>query len=166
MTIAEEILQGVFDQTLRDITESMAGIRLYQVNAPPEGSTCTVYMPFEKGLRFVLAFQANTPMFVRLTRHILRGDEVTFQDLEDFTKEYYNVLCGHIIARLFQETRVALRFGIPDFCIGEYRPEGYQEQFAICYSSDRGEAARLIHYTPQGDFTERGDTYGKTNHGS
>ena len=73
------------------------------------------------------------------------------QDVEDFTKEYFNVLCGHIASRLFQVTKVASRFEIPEFYTGRYQPEDQKEQFAICYSSDKNEGARLSHFTSESE---------------
>ena len=46
--MSEEILQKVFDQSIRDITERVGGIRLYQMNAPPNNSMCTVHVGFER----------------------------------------------------------------------------------------------------------------------
>ncbi len=163
--MSEEILQKVFDQSIRDITERVGGIRLYQMNAPPNNSMCTVHVGFERGLESILALHADLEVFTRLTRYMLKSEEVTFQDVEDFATDFFNVLCGNITVRLFQATKVALRFSIPTFYVGIYRPDGHREQFAIHYSSDRNEAVRLIHYTPRDIFIERGDTYGKKNHG-
>ena len=59
-------------------------------------------------------------MFVRLTRGMMQREDVTDRDVEDFTKEYFNVLCGHIVSRLFRETRVPARFSPPVFRRGRY----------------------------------------------
>ena len=126
--MSQEILQKVFDQSTRDITERVAGIRLYQVNAPPDNCMCTVHVGFERGLESVLALHADLAVFTRLTRYMLQSQEVTLQDVEDFS--------------------------IPVFYAGIYQPDGHREQFAIHYSSDRNEAVRLIHYMPRDIYTE------------
>lgn len=152
--MSQEILQKVFDQSTRDITERVAGIRLYQVNAPPDNRMCTVHVGFERGLESVLALHADLAVFTRLTRYMLQSQEVTLQDVEDFTTDFFNVLCGNITVRLFEATKIGLRFSIPVFYAGIYQPDGHREQFAIHYSSDRNEAVRLIHYMPRDIYTE------------
>lgn len=146
--MSEEKLQDVFDQVTREITENVSGIRLCIGESSLEEDSCTVYAAFAKGFHSSLALCADTAMFVRLTQSMLQAEEVTPQDVEDFTKEYFNVLCGHIASRLFQVSKVASRFGIQEFYNGRYQPENQTEQFAICYSSDKNEGARLSHFTP------------------
>lgn len=143
----EKNLQDVFDQVTREVTEKVAGIRLCEGELSSEENLCTVHASFERGFHSSLALCADTAMFTRLTQSMLQEEEVTPQDVEDFTKEYFNVLCGCIASKLFQVTKVASRFDIPAFYTGNYRPEDQKEQFTICYSSDRNEGARLIHYT-------------------
>lgn len=149
--MSEEKLQDVFDEVTREVTEKVAGIRLCEGDASPEEDACTVHAAFERGFHSSLALCADTAMFTRLTQSMLQEEEVTRQDVEDFTKEYFNVLCGHIASRLFQVTKVASRFEIPAFYNGRYQPENQKEQFAICYSSDKNEGARLSHFTSDSD---------------
>lgn len=146
--LSEEKLQDVFDQVTREVTEKVGGIRLSVGDSSLEEDSCTVHAAFARGFRSSLALCADTAMFTRLTQSMLQAEEVTRQDVEDFTKEYFNVLCGHIASRLFQVTKVASRFGIPEFYTGRYQPEDQKEHFTICYSSDKNEGARLIHFTP------------------
>lgn len=146
--MSEEKLQDVFDQVTREITEKVGGIRLCVGDTSLQEDSCTVHAAFARGFHSSLALCADTAMFTRLTQSMLQAEEVTQQDVEDFTKEYFNVLCGHIASRLFQVTKVASRFGIPEFYNGRYQPENQREQFAICYSSDKNEGARLSHFTP------------------
>lgn len=153
-------LEKMFDQTLQEVTHRVGGIRLCQGDVPPEGEVYTVYVTFEKGARSSLCLCADKSMFIRLTKYMMRADEVTSQDIEDFSKEYFNVVCGYIAAKLFQTTRVASRFGIPNFCSGRYQPENYEEHLVLSYSGDQSEGAQLIHLrpieTPGGDWAGLG----------
>ena len=141
-------MQDLFDQVTKEVTEKVGGIRLYEGESSLEEDSCTVYAAFARGFHSSLALCADTVMFTRLAQSMLQAEEVTQQDVEDFTKEYFNVLCGHIASRLFQVTKVASRFGIPEFYTGRYQPENQREQFAICYSSDKNEGARLSYFAP------------------
>lgn len=150
--MSEEKLQDVFDQVTREVTEKVAGIRLYEGTASSlEGDSCTVHAAFARGFHSSLALCADTAMFTRLTQSMLQEEHVTKQDVEDFTKEYFNVLCGHIASRLFQVTKVSSRFGIPQFYHERYQPADQREQFSLCYSSDKNEGARLIYFTPESE---------------
>ena len=145
--ISQEVLDTIFDEVTRQVTETVAGIRLYRGNAVPDGELYTVYAAFERGFSSSLSLCAEASVFTRLTQHIMENVQVTPQDVEDFTKEYFNVLCGNIASKLFQITKVASRFEIPSFHRGRYQPENHQDQFVINYFSDKNEGVLLTHHT-------------------
>lgn len=145
--ISQEILDTIFDEVTRQVTETVAGIRLYRGNIVPVGEIYTVYAAFERGFSSSLSLCAEASVFIRLTQHIMESVHITHQDVEDFTKEYFNVLCGNIASRLFQITKTASRFEIPSFYRGRYQPENYQDHFAINYFSDKNEGVLLTHHT-------------------
>lgn len=145
-TISQEILDTVFDEVTRQVTETVAGIRLYRGDTNPSGELFTVHAAFQRGFRSSLSLCAELSVFTRLTQNIMQDAQVTPQDVEDFTKEYFNVLCGHVASRLFQLTKVASRFEIPSFHRGRYQPEHHQDQFVINYFSDKNEGVQLIHH--------------------
>lgn len=146
--ISQDILDTVFDEVTRQVTESLAGIRLHRTNTAPTGELCTVYAAFQRGFTSSLSLCAEVSVFTRLTQNIMQDPRVTPQDVEDFTKEYFNVLCGHVASRLFQLTKVPSRFGIPTFHRGLYKPDHHQNQFMINYSSDKNEGLQLTHHSP------------------
>ena len=85
-------------------------------------------------------------MFVRLTRGMMQREDVTDRDVEDFTKEYFNVLCGKVAGAMFQATQVPAHFGPPAFYHGRYEPEGREAQFVLTYCDEHSEGAQLIHH--------------------
>ena len=147
-TISKETLDTVFDEVTRQVTETVAGIRLIRGNAVPAGDLCTVYAAFERGFHSSLSLCAEASVFTRLAEHVMQTPGVTPQDVEDFTKEYFNVLCGHVASRLYRLTKVASRFEIPSFHRGRYRPDDHQDQFVINYVSDKNEGVQLTHHLP------------------
>lgn len=144
-----ERLEEVFDQIIREVTKQAAGICLCQGDILPSGELCTVYTVFERGFDTSVSFCAESSLFVRLTQYMMQERQITAQDVEDFSKEFFNMLCGHISSRMFQMTKVASRFEIPVFYRGRYVPEGHEEHFAISYISDENENAQFIHHTPR-----------------
>lgn len=143
--IPQERLAEIFDQVVRDITRREAGIRLVPGEEAPGGALYTVYSVFERGFNSCLSLTAEAPMFVRLTRGMMHRENVTDRNVEDFTREYFNVLCGHIVSRLFRETRIPARFSPPVFCTGWYLPEGHLRHIVLTYTGDGNERVQLIH---------------------
>lgn len=145
--ISQKVLDTIFDEVTRQVTETVAGIHLYRGNTALGGEIYTVCAAFERGFCSSLSLCAEASVFTRLTQNIMQDAQVTSQDVEDFTKEYFNVLCGHVASRLFQITKIASRFEIPSFHRGHYQPENHQDQFAINYFSDKNEGVLLTHHT-------------------
>lgn len=146
--MSQKELSQVFDQVTREVTKNMAGIHLYKGEVPQGEDLCTVYAEFKGGFRSSLSMCVDTAMCTRLTQNFMRRKEVTLRDVEDFTKEYFNVICGKIVSKMFQVTRVASRFSIPVFFYGRYEPENQQNDFVIHYCSDKNEGAQLVHRIP------------------
>jgi len=146
--VSREELEKMFDQTLREVTSRVGGIHLHQVDSLPEGELYTVYVTFDRGLQSSLCLCAEKSMFLRLTRFMMRREEVTYQNMKDFSKEYFNVVCGHIAAKLYAATRRACRFSVPGFCSGRYQPEEHEAYIALSYAGDQNERARMVHLVP------------------
>ncbi len=146
--VSWEELESMFSKTFQEVTHRVGGIRLRQQETIPDGEVYTVSITFDRGVHSRLCLIADKSMFIRLTQYMMRREDVTPQDVEDFSKEYFNVVCGHIASKLFQTTKIASRFGIPDFCVGRCQPENYREHIVLNYSGDQSEGVQLIHLLP------------------
>lgn len=148
--LSREDLSVLLDQVTREITQE-AGIILSSSDSFQDGMNgdiCTVYTTFNRGMDTSLSLYADMSVFTRLARGIMQTDELTPQDVEDVAKEYFNVLCGHVLSRLFQETRLPARFSVPSFCRGLYVMKDSENHIILDYIGDQGEQVRLIHHTP------------------
>ena len=146
--LTKEKLERILDQALQAVTEQTAGVRLNQGDQPPGEDLCTVHITFDKGFSTSLTLCADTSLLTRMARNSFHEDEVDSEDLEEFTKEYFNVLCGKIAGAMFQATQIPAHFGPPTFYHGRYEPEGQEVQFVLTYSDDQREGAQLIHHVP------------------
>lgn len=146
--LTKEELEQILNQALQDVTEQTAGVRLNQGDQPPGEDLCTVHITFDKGFSTSLTLCADTSLLTRMARNSFHEDEVNSEDLEEFTKEYFNVLCGKIAGAMFQATQVPAHFGPPTFYHGRYEPEGQEVQFVLTYSDEHHEGAQLIHHVP------------------
>ena len=142
--MTKEELAQILDQALQDVTEQTAGVCLHQGGPPPGEDLCTVHITFDKGFGTSLTLCADTSLLARMARNSFHEDTVTPEDLEEFTKEYLNVLCGKVRA-----TKIPAHFSPPVFYHGRYEPEGQEIQFILTYSDEHSEGAQLIHHVPR-----------------
>lgn len=147
--ISQQELANLLDQAVREVTEQTAGVQLLPSGETPSENLCTVHISFSRGFHTSLTLCADTGLVLRMARNALGEEELTQQDMEDFCKEYFNILCGKITAILFRETKVPARFSIPVFYRGRYTPENHQTQFMLTYADAQQEGAQLTHHVPQ-----------------
>lgn len=146
--MTRERLEEVFDQVAREVTRKTTGICLHEGTEAPSGNLCTVYVKFGRGVHTCVSLCAEDALFTRLTQHMMRSSKVTPQDVEDFSKEFFNVLCGHLAFGIFHATNVRPRFSTPVFYRGRYIPDNHDTHFTLSYTSDERENVQLIHHTP------------------
>ena len=108
----QQKLEEMLDRAVREVTRRTAGVELFKTQEPPSGDLCTVYITFKNGFQSSLTLWGNISLLARMARSALREEHLTQQDLEDFSKEYFNILCGKIAALLFQATKVPARFSV------------------------------------------------------
>ena len=147
--MSQQELADLLDQAVRKVTEQTAGIQLSPSGETLGENLCTVHISFSKGFHTSLTLCADTELVFRMARNALGEEELTQQDMEDFCKEYFNILCGKIAAILFRETSVPARFSIPAFYHGRYTPENHQTQFMLTYADAQKEGAQLTHHVPR-----------------
>lgn len=152
--MAKEELEQILDQAVQDVTERTAGVRLHQGNQSPGEDLCTVQITFDKGFNTSLTLCADTRLLYRMACNSFHEESVSPEDLEEFTKEYFNVLCGRIVGAMFRATQVPAHFGPPVFYRGRYEPEGREIQFVLTYSDEHCGGAQLIHHVPCSDDSE------------
>ena len=145
--MTKEELAKVLDQAVQDVTECTAGVRLHQEDCPPGEDLCTVQITFDKGFRTSLTLCADTGLLYRMACNSFREESISAEDLEEFSKEYFNVLCGRIAGAMFRATQIPAHFGPPVFYKGRYEPEG-EVQFVLTYTDACNGGAQLIHHVP------------------
>ena len=156
-SMTREELERILDQALQDVTERTAGVRLRQGDLPLGQDLCTVHITFDKGFSTSLTLCADTSLLARMACNSFHEEAVTPEDVEEFSKEYFNVLCGKVAGAIFRETQVSAHFGAPTFYHGRYEPEGQEVQFVLTYSDEHSKGAQLIHHVPcpQGDGADK-----------
>ena len=144
--LTQKEFQTVLDQVMQDMTKRIGGICLSKRDTILSSDMCTVYTTFEGSYQGTLILCADTTFLVRLARYVMQEDTVDPDDFEDLVKEYFNVICGQIVAGLYRISHSPSRFRIPVFYMGRYIPiEDGESQCVINYASDHNEGAQLIH---------------------
>lgn len=156
--LEKEELERILDQAVQDVTERTAGVRLRQADQLPGEDLCTVQITFDKGFKTSLTLCADTGLLYRMACNSFHEDSVSPEDLEEFGKEYFNVLCGRIAGAMFRATQVPAHFDPPVFYRGRYEPEGREIQFVLTYSNENFGGVQLIHHVPRSD---QGDVSGE-----
>ena len=146
--LTKERLAEILDQVLQDVTERTSGVRLNPGDQTPGEDLCTVHITFDRGFNTSLTLCADKSLLTRMARNSFHEEEVAPEDLEEFSKEYFNVLCGKIAGAMFQATQVPAHFSPPQFYHGRYEPEGQEAQFVLTYSDEHYNGAQLIHHVP------------------
>lgn len=146
--MSKEELEKILDQAVQDVTERTAGVRLHQDSQSPGEDLCTVQITFDRGFKTSLTLCADTGLLYRMASNSFHEESVSAEDLEEFSKEYFNVLCGRIAGAMFQATQVPAHFSPPVFYRGRYNPEGREIQFMLTYSDEHCGGAQLIHHVP------------------
>ena len=144
--ITRESLEEILDQAMQDVTECTAGVCLRQGDMPLGEDLCTVHITFDKGFSTSLTLCADTSLLSRMACNSFHEEAVTPEDLEEFSKEYFNVLCGKVAGAIFRATQVSAHFGAPVFYHGRYEPEGQEAQFVLTYTDGHSQGAQLIHH--------------------
>jgi len=154
--LAKEELEQILDQAVQDVTERTAGVRLRQGEQAPGEDLCTVQITFDKGFQTSLTLCADTGLLYRMACNSFHEESVTSEDLEEFSKEYFNVLCGRIAGAMFRATQVPAHFDPPVFYRGRYEPEGREIQFVLTYFDEHFGGAQLIHHIPRSNESGKG----------
>lgn len=146
--LPQKELEELLDAAVREVTIKVAGVQLFRGGDPPEADFCTIHIAFRREFHSSLSLRADRSVLANMARNALHIEAADPRDLEDFGKEYFNILCGKIAAIFFRTTKKPARFSVPAFYWGLYEPEGQCQQFALNYSDGQGRSVRLIHHVP------------------
>jgi len=149
--MSKEELEKILDQAVQEVTERTAGVHMHQGDQLPGEDLCTVQITFDRGFHTSLTLCADKRLLYRMACNSFHEESVSPEDMEEFSKEYFNVLCGRIAGAMFQATQVPAHFGPPVFYQGRYEPEGREIHFVLTYTDECNGGAQLIHHVPRSD---------------
>lgn len=137
-------MHSLIDRVIVKITHQVAKIDLTGSNFAPSEQDPTKLYSVQTVLDGLYhekwEFCADREFFHRVTENMMESKSDDPTDLEEYSKEFFNVLCGHLVAEIFRYTKIPTRFQVPSFvpaCACSNPTE--RENLSMCYSSDHAE---------------------------
>ena len=84
-------------------------MRLHPEDKSPGEDLCTVQITFDKGFHTSLTLCADTSLLYRMACNTFHEELLEPEDLEEFGKEYFNVLCGRLCSRQHRSRLISIR---------------------------------------------------------
>ena len=106
----------------------------------------TVYTTLDGDYKIRLVFCAEDALLQKIADNMLEETVEDHNDVIECAKEFFNVVCGHIVAAIFRTVRVSARFHCPDFAEGYFLPEngGTDSLIISCFKSDSHQPAVFL----------------------
>ena len=108
----EHALVELIHRTVVDITRQIAKIdlRLCSQDPDPANELCTLHTTIDGDYHTELVLHADRALLHRLTENMMEAKTTDPEDMEEYSKEFFNVLCGHIVSEIFRRTKLPARF--------------------------------------------------------
>ena len=110
-------LSPIMERVACEVTRHVGQLELRPVldeNFPAETGGCQVQTTLYGGYHSRITLTSNYLFFFNLAKNMME-ESPTLEDVADYAVEYFNVLCGHIVAEIFRVTGVTAKFCGPIF---------------------------------------------------
>lgn len=106
----------------------------------------TVYTTLDGDYRIRLVFCAENALLQKIADNMLEETVEDHDDVIECAKEFFNVVCGHIVAAIFRTVKASAKFHCPDFAEGYFLPEngGTDSLIISCFKSDCHKPAMFL----------------------
>ena len=105
-------LSRIMERVACEVTRHVGQLELRPVldeNFPAETGGCQVQTTLYGGYHSRITLTSNYLFFFNLAKNMME-ESPTLEDVADYAVEYFNVLCGHIVAEIFRVTGVTANF--------------------------------------------------------
>lgn len=106
------------DEVVKDITKRMAGIDLERASTdalPSDGKVSALIAEVSGTDGFTLVYNAEDALLREIAQKMKRKPVEDMDEVGEYTREYFNVICGHVISQLNRKTQSTLRFALPQY---------------------------------------------------
>lgn len=115
-------LRELIDLAVTQITRHLTGISLQ--SGPPAGQedgrlSSSIWVRIGDGQdQSTLVYQAEDSLLWAISEQMKRRPITDREEMEEYSKEYFNIICGHLVADINRLTQSSLRFGVPSYQAG------------------------------------------------
>ena len=120
----EPELFQIFDSALKDISKRVAKMEVVSCPGTASLSAQESWSLFSKtagDYPITVVFRTNSSVLKAITYNMKRRpDDITQEEISVYTKEFFNILCGHVISAVNQATGATAFFQVPEIQRGTY----------------------------------------------
>ena len=116
-------IQKILDDAVRDITKRLAGIDLERAPSSlleEDDDIASLYTATTGSFQIKVVCHAQTRLLRYIAEKMARRPVEDSEMEEVYVKEYFNILCGHVISKINRLTNGSARIGIPEYYRGFY----------------------------------------------
>ncbi len=138
-------IQNVMRKYLRQFVKlDMECLQAEQFN---KENLSTVYTTLEGDYRMRLVFCAKQTLLRKIAETMLEEAVVDQKEIEACATEFFNVVCGYIVAEIFRTTNARARFHCPCYAEGYFLPENGEadSMLSFCYQNKQYDPAIFLH---------------------
>lgn len=139
-----ESMQELLDDVIVSMTKRMAGIDMERTSAsclPDEGEVSAVITEITGTDGFTLVYHADNALLLEIAQKMKRRPVEDADEVGEYTREYFNIICGHMISQLNRREKSSLRFSMPRYLPSPFdKTEKDQNAFVLHYQTPKGSA--------------------------
>lgn len=140
---AESNLSEITDRAVKDISKKVARVEMHNADSAviDDENSSSLVTTAKGDYELTIVFYTSICVMRAITENMKRGESADEEDIAVYTKEFFNILCGHVISMLNRSIHASARFGIPQFLKGPYREDEHSMPQALnemCYQCSYG----------------------------
>lgn len=144
MILQKQNIMQVLDTQLKNISKTVAKVEICNVdNAILEEENSSSFIANISGdYILTIIFQAGSLFMRTITENMKHKSSIDDTDIKEYSGEYFNIFCGHVVSNLNNANNAKARFGIPILVSGSYmtdQTKPLSQVWKQCYQSNYGQ---------------------------
>lgn len=139
-----ESMRELLDDVIVSMTKRMAGIDMERTSSgclPDESAASALITEIIGTDDFTLVYHADNALLLEIAQKMKRRPVEDMDEVGEYTREYFNIICGHMISQLNRREKTSLRFSMPRYLPAPFdKTEEDQNAFVLHYQSPKGSA--------------------------
>lgn len=148
-------LTKITDRAIKDIARRVAGMDIWETDraAIDETNARSLVTTARGDYELTIVFCTGLCVMRAIAENMKHGQRADDADIVAYTKEFFNILCGHVVSALNRSVHASARFGIPLLIKGPYQKGPYEtggQRSDLCYQCCHGPVRVSILYQSNG----------------